>query len=465
MRRRIAERLRRLSLAQQFTVASLVILVAGMVGIGGWVGRQIEAGVVHRTAATTALYVDSFVAPNVQELSQSATLSAEHRAELERLLRDTSLGQEISAFKLWSAEGRILYSDDPLLVRQVYPIDQDLERAFNGEVEGAISDLDKAENVRERADQSQLLEMYSPVRLAGTNRVIAVAEFYQQVDDLQQEIAAARWRSWLIVGGATLLMYVLLAGFVQRASNTIARQQTALSAQIGWLTDLLAQNQRLHERVRRAAAHTAATNERFLRRISAELHDGPLQDLSLAILRLDLVSANEAAGAAQLEVVQESLQRALQEVRVISAGLGLPELSELTIGETIARVVRAHERRTQTSVTLIHDDLPDDAPLPVKITLYRMIQEALTNAARHADGRGQQVRVRYDEGQLEIVVADQGPGFDQARSDDARDHLGLIGMRERVESLGGRFSVITERGAGTQIVARLPLEAMEETYV
>ena len=219
MRRRIAERLRRLSLAQQFTVASLVILVAGMVGIGGWVGRQIEAGVVHRTAATTALYVDSFVAPNVQELSQSATLSAEHRAELERLLRDTSLGQEISAFKLWSAEGRILYSDDPLLVGQTYPIDEDLGRAFSGEVTGAISDLDKAENVRERAAQSQLLEMYSPVRQAGTDRVIAVAEFYQQVDDLQRDIGAARWRSWLIVGGATLLMYVLLAGFVQRASR------------------------------------------------------------------------------------------------------------------------------------------------------------------------------------------------------------------------------------------------------
>jgi len=78
----------------------------------------------------------------------------------------------------------------------------------------------------------------------------------------------------------TLLMYLLLAGFIGRASDTIGRQELALRDQVARLTELLAQNVELHERVRRAATRTTALNERFLRRISADLHDGSAQELS-----------------------------------------------------------------------------------------------------------------------------------------------------------------------------------------
>src|SRR5512146_442239 len=102
----IAGSFRRLSLAKRFMLASMIILVAGTVGIGQWVGDQIEAGVVHRTATTTALYVGSFVAPYLQELGQSDALSAEHVAALSKLLQNTPLGRQIVAFKVWDTHGK-----------------------------------------------------------------------------------------------------------------------------------------------------------------------------------------------------------------------------------------------------------------------------------------------------------------------------------------------------------------------
>jgi signal transduction histidine kinase len=474
MRLRIDRLLKCLSVAQRFMLASFFILLLGMLGIGWWIGQEIATGVIHRTAATTALYMDSFVAPNLQELAQRDSLTPDHVTSLSRLLQDTPLGQQIAAFKVWDAHGRILYSTAPASIGQIFPVQGGLARAWSGEVAARISDLQDEENALERDHQTRLLEIYSPVRLRGTDQIIAVAEFYQTVDDLQREISAAQIWSWLVLGIATLVMYVLLAGFIQRASDTIASQQAALSSQVSRLTDLLKQNAELHERVRRAAARTTALNERFLRRISAELHDGPAQDISLALLRLDHVMArcegyrvagsNGQQDCEDVEAIESSLNHALQEVRAISCGLGLPQLGDLTLAETIARVIRAHERRAGTRVTLNLDGLPEQASLPVKITLYRVIQEALNNAYRHAGGINQQVRARCEAYDLIVEVVDQGSGFDGAQVAGSDEHLGLIGMRERVESLGGLFRIESEPGYGTKVIVCLSLQAVEGSY-
>lgn len=474
MRLRIDHLLKQLSLARRFTLASLCILVVGMIGVGAWVGQEIAAGVVQRTAATTALYVDSFIAPNVQELEHSSALAPAHIAQLKGLLQNTPLGRQIAALKVWDRQGRILYSTTPAEINQVFPVQDGLAQAWRGEVAAEISNLQADENALERAQQARLLEIYSPVRLSGSDQIIAVAEFYQQVDDLEREITAAQQRSWLVVGVVTLVMYVLLAGFVQRASDTIARQQLALRDQVAQLTEVLAQNAALHERVHRAAARTTALNERFLRRISAELHDGPAQELGLALLRLDDIAPrcetctinrpNQDTREDVLEIVRQSLRRALDEVRAISTGLGVPQLDHLTLTDTARRAVRTHERRTGTKVQLRISDLPAQAPLPVKITLYRVIQEALTNAYRHAGGVGQAIRLDGSADAVHLEVADQGPGFDGDLSSDHEEHLGLVGMRERVASLGGRFQVVSARNQGATIIADLSLRPVEEPH-
>jgi signal transduction histidine kinase len=429
-------------------------------------------GVVHQTAATTALYVDSFISPQLQELATSDTLTPGHVATLDRLLGQTDFGKQIVSFKVWNRQGRILYSNNPENIGQVFPVQGGLAHAWNdGWVAARISDLTDDENVLERQSEKRLLEVYSPVRLGGTNQIIAVAEFYQVVEDLQGSIDRAQRQSWLLFGGATLVMYMLLAGFVQRASNTIAAQQKELSHQVTRLTDLLAQNSELHERVRRAAARATALNERFLRRISADLHDGPAQDLGLALLQMDKVIArservqmagvNDPADGQDLAAISQSLTHALQEIRAISAGMGLPQLNDLTVAETVGRVVRSHERRTATHVALTAKDLPEEASLSVKITLYRLVQEALSNAFRHAGGVGQAVRLTRTDGHLEIEVSDQGPGLNGMQESEWDEHLGLAGMRERVESLGGTFHIESRPGQGTRILARLPLQVWD----
>ena len=461
----------RLNLSQRFMLTSLVILLAGMIGLGEWVGKQIELGVVHRTAATTALFVDSFIAPNLQELATDDTIQDEHITTL-NLLQETQMGQQIVAFKVWDDKGRVLYSTEPSTIGQVFPIEESLAQAWRGEVVSQISSLQKAENFLERTKQSQLLEIYSPVRLGGTNQIIAVAEFYQKVDDLNREIAAAQQRSWLVVGMAMLVIYLLLAGFVRQASDTIERQKFALSQDVDQLTELLDQNESLRNRIRRAAARFTTLNERFLRRFSSELHDGPLQDLGLAMLRLDNVEdffskqrkpiANNNSVGDDLVVIHGSLQRAMEEIRSLSAGLGVPQLNELSLPDTISRAVKIHEQRTGTKVTLNLSDVPDEVSLPVKITIYRIVQESLNNAYQHAGGLGQQVTVSCVHSQIEVDVSDQGPGLRKESASWWDKHLGMVGMRERVESLGGTFHVESAPGQGTKILANLSLQEEEE---
>jgi signal transduction histidine kinase len=469
---RIARKVRQffhnLSLSQRFMLAGLFILLGGMLGIGAWVGKQIKTGVIHRTGVTTALYVDSFVSPNLQELGESDELLPYHVEKLDRLIQNTPMGQQIVAFKVWNTRGKLLYSTDQTPIGKTYPMHEGMLRARLGEVVSKISPLEDVENAPLAATHEQLLETYSPVWLSGTNQIIAVAEFYQLTDELESEIGVLTRRSWLVVGLAILLMYLLLSGFVRRASDTITHQQAELGRQVVQLTELLSQNRELHERVRRAAASVALLNESYLRRIGAELHDGPAQDLGLSLLKLDAVigrieaqlPGGFAQGAIQqLGEIQVALQNALKEMRTIATGLSLPQLAELSLAETVIRVVRAHERQTGTRVRLELPALPKQTALPVKITVYRLIQEALNNAYRHAGGAGQQVRVHNGIDQLVVEVSDQGPGFQVDRAGGWEGHLGLSGMRERVESLGGTFKVESQMGQGSRVCASLPFAA------
>ena len=150
-------------------------MVLGTLGIGWWLGDQIKAGVIRESASTSALYMTSFIAPNLQELSNSSSLTAWHLTVLSRVLAQADLGRQIVTFKVWDHQGRILYSSNPDLIGKVFPMDEDLAAAWQGNVAANISNLQGAENVEERQNYSQLLQIYCPVRLNGTNQIIEVA--------------------------------------------------------------------------------------------------------------------------------------------------------------------------------------------------------------------------------------------------------------------------------------------------
>ncbi|MDK1046199.1 MAG: sensor histidine kinase [Anaerolineales bacterium] len=453
----------RLSFARQFMLLSFLILLGGMGIIGLWVGQQIELGVINRTAAVTSLYVDSFVAPLVQDLSHSDRLGAPQVASLDRLLRETSLGREIVAFKVWSPDGFVLYSPNEELIGRKFRVDEHLEIAFSGEVSSEISDLEDPEDEFESQLWDELIETYLPIRGLGTGEIIAVAEFYQTLDFLQAEIRAAQLRSWLVVGAATVAMYLLLAGLVGQASNTILAQQDELHEKVE-------QNIELNRRLRLAAARTTALNEQFLRRISADLHDGPGQDLSLALLRIEALAetceqcpipvSNGRAGANDFRTIRVALDSAMDELRTISAGLRLPELNTLSPAEVVERAVRDYQRKSGQRVEVTINEAPNEASMPAKITLYRLVQEALSNGYRHAGGAGQTVLLEGGDGSIHIEVADTGVGFDP-QSVPQDGHLGLAGMRERVRVLGGTFSVESAPGQGVRVRATIQLDETE----
>jgi hypothetical protein len=165
---------RRLTLAQQFFITSLVIVVAGMTGIGFWVANRIETGIVNRTADSTALYVDSLIGRSLQSMATESAPDQEGVDRLDWLLTGTSLGQEIVIFRVWNRDDTIVYSNIPETVGQQFPIDDAREKAWDGGVTAHI-DRPEGEILPEGAPTGSLLEIHSPVRDRDTDEVIAVA--------------------------------------------------------------------------------------------------------------------------------------------------------------------------------------------------------------------------------------------------------------------------------------------------
>ena len=459
---------RNLSLSRQFLVASFPILLVAVIAIGLWVAREIERGVVSRLGAVTSLYVDSLVAPHMQYLLDADPIDAPHRAALDALLTDTALGQKIVAFNVWRPDGRIVYSTNPGLIGRTFSTGPGFAAAAAGDVHSKI--IDRAEQEHGFVDRDwppRLIETYAPIHAETLGRVVGVAELYQRTDELARETDAAQRRSWLVVTAAMATMYALLFGLVRRGSETIARQRRELDDRVTELSALVARNAQLDARVRGAAARTTALNERFLRRIATDLHDGPGQDLGFALMRVETMTArapadgaHPAAQSADLQAVRTGLESALRDLRAISAGLQLPEIERLAPTEIAERAIRDYERKTGASVAFASTGTVADVALPVKITLYRLLQESLANGFRHAGGAGQRVALAQDAGQIVVEVRDDGPGFDAQQSASAGG-VGLAGMRERVHALGGAFELNAAPGQGTAIRALLPVSVPE----
>lgn len=200
-----------------------------------------------------------------------------------------------------------------------------------------------------------------------------------------------------------------------------------------------------------------------MRRISAELHDGPAQALALASLRLDALMRRASVPRDDEEArnLRSTLEEALRDVRNLCRGLTLPQLEGRTLAETLEMAISAHERRTETTVERAFGPdgwLSRPLPHPILICVYRFVQEGLMNAFRHASGRDVGVSCGGPEDRLSVTISDSGPGFDP---EAPRDGLGLSGLRERVQSIGGDFEIESSPSKGTSLIMILPREALE----
>ncbi|MDI6024734.1 sensor histidine kinase [Corticibacterium sp. UT-5YL-CI-8] len=443
------------SLARQFVLAGGLVSIVAMIIVGVLVTALIRTSVTRNAAAATALYVDSIIAPLLPDIQRSTELDGSVQQALDETLNMGALGRRLVEFKIWRADGTILYSKDKSLIGKRYGPSKDLRDAWQGRVIAQLDEFDAVEAKTEGARGVSLLEIYSPILQPWSGEVVAVSEFYEIADEFRADMQRALWRAWAVVAAVTAAIFGTLATIVLRGSRTIDQQRLALAERVKELSGLLAANDALRARVQHAAERATASNEQYLRRIGADLHDGPAQLVALASLTMDSAVFDAGAPARKrktaVEAIRRSLEDAMMEIRSICNGLILPSIETAELRDIVALAVAAHEQRTLTKVEVLQrGDERRLLPLtaPQKICVYRFVQEGLNNAYRHAGGVGQTVDLNCGKGLLSLVVTDSGPGFDLKRAQG--EGLGLAGLRDRIESLGGTFSIQTST-SGTRL--------------
>ncbi|MBW9080556.1 sensor histidine kinase [Rhizobium pusense] len=452
------------SLARQFLLAGGFVAICAMVVVGYFVASLIENAVTRNSAATTALYVDSVIAPLLPDMQTTQSLDDSITRALDETLGQGALGKRLFSFRLWRSDGTILYSSEKSLSGKQLPLSGDLETAFTGQMTARFNRIDGVESDAERDSEKPLLQIYNPVLQPWSGKVVAVSEFFEVADEFEWSLKQARLLSWLAVAAFTTIFFGLLSIIVLRGSRTIDSQRRALNDRIDELSALLRQNEALRARVQRATQRATSLNESYLRRIGADLHDGPAQLVAYASLRLDSPKLADPRTPAEereasLTNIKTSLDDAMAEIRAICSGLMLPHIETDSLAALLKRAIVAHEQRTGVTVDLLLNETPAYLSRASKICIYRFVQEALNNGYRHAGGIGQKVTQSSEGGQVTVEVADEGHGF--SMSDVSPEKLGLAGLRDRVESLGGVFHLFSS-DRGTIVRMSLNIEEMEQ---
>ncbi len=456
-------RIASLPLHYRFALAGSIVTLVGMLVIGNIVSRSIETGVVRNSAISSAVYMESFIAPMSQELVISEHLSDKTIRRMRDLLENPPLADRVVSVKIWRQDGLLAFSSDADLIGQSFEQSEDLKKAWQGHLNASFDELADEENERERLTGVPLLEVYNPIHSILTGEIIAVAEFYLDATELESDLRAAHARAWAVVAIVTGMTFLALFGIVRSGSRTIELQTRRLKLQLSELARVSAQNEALRARVQDASRRVSETNERYMRRVSAELHDGPAQALALASLRLDalLRRASVTTDDPEAQSLRAVLDEALGDVRDLCRGLTLPELDGRSVAETLDLAIDAHERRTGIRVQREFagaSSMEGPAPHPFLICIYRFVQEGLMNAYRHAPGADVGVGCDVGDGHIAIHVTDRGPGF--VLGEASKTGLGLSGLRERVESIGGAFDIRVCPAGGTRLSMSLPSDSL-----
>jgi signal transduction histidine kinase len=281
--------------------------------------------------------------------------------------------------------------------------------------------------------RAAMLELAGQIEIVNERQVSAGN---QRVAEL---FAGFRERLALVMAG-TLGLGLLLAGFsVQRVLH-LERQASARYREV---QDLSARLVEAQEEERRA--------------LSRELHDEVGQTLSAVLVGLSnltaaIQSGNRAEMDAEASVVRKLAETSVAEVRNIALLLRPSMLDDLGLVPALEWQAREMSRRHNLVVNVSAEDVPEDLPEDYKTCIYRVVQEALHNVARHAGAKSASI-VLTARSALRLTIEDDGHGFDPQR----HRGLGLLGMQERVEHLRGRFHAGSRPAGGTRIEISLPL--------
>lgn len=207
----------------------------------------------------------------------------------------------------------------------------------------------------------------------------------------------------------------------------------------------------------------AQENERL--RISRQMHDGPAQSLTNLVLQAEIceryMDMDQGRARNELSSLKSKVNGTLQATRQFIFDLRPMILDDLGLEPTLRRYLITFTEKSHIEVNLSVSGVKGRLPEAVEVAVFRIIQEALANVAAHANASMVQVSIEFDEGELNIVVEDNGSGFDveqKLAAGEGAKALGIANMRQRVDMLGGHWSMESEVGRGTKVEATIPVQ-------
>ena len=274
---------------------------------------------------------------------------------------------------------------------------------------------------------------------------------------LRREFFAKLMLVSLLISGTAALLHTanLAVPLFPQAAMTLLPNDLSTMASITLLSfGLLLETSRHFRRERRLRARLMEVDETERRRVGHDLHDGVLQDLQHAHLGLQMLRGQGDLRADQLDRPIQELRGAIREVRAVAENLQPFYLKSQSLADSLEYLLRAFEERYGQTIESDIQPVPDLGDRYREL-LYRLVQEAVGNACRHAKAERIWVTLRQAARTIQLEVRDNGVGFFPQK---ASDRLGLGFMRERAELAGGRFDLQTAPGRGTTIRLELPNE-------
>jgi signal transduction histidine kinase len=457
--RRVRHVVRRLAgnlgLPQRFLLVSFVVVALAMVALGALTSHFVRDAIVDGVASTSASSVDSLIARSIEGIAIDQPLSPGDRAQLDAFFQINSDREStrLIQVQIRRLDGSLLYEASEGIV------DPDMQENFEIARMGGLSSdivdlaLDPAGPFGSHA--LSLLRIFTPLHRPDGGEIFAVALLYysaKSIGSIQFWAQASVWAAVMVTG---LVVIFSLYAFVLATNRTIQKQRRGLADNLEESRALAEEVRGLHLSSERLRLDAIEANEQLLARVGSDIHDGPLQLLTLIIIQLTRSQKDKPkTDDGELPSAVKLTQTAMTDLRNISAGLVLPELAQLSLRQTIEFAAQRHEAVTGTHVRLEIDGLDHLAETAIKTCVYRVVQEALSNAFRHTGGLDQKVVASHTDGHVAVEISNRLPAVRHPAksSGDSRPKLGLRGMQLRVEAIGGGLFV---RMSDDQIVVRM----------
>jgi signal transduction histidine kinase len=290
------------------------------------------------------------------------------------------------------------------------------------------------------------------VRLSDEIRQVMSANATREQHEVSEINSQVRRRIW-----ETTAIGVTVGAAIALFSTWYVRRLEAA------VRDEHAKVARNREELRHLSGRLVQAQEDERRTIARELHDEIGQALTAVEVELAVAEGTVGSDARAVEALHEArtvTQRALSGVRDLSQLLRPSMLDDFGLPDTLKWYLRKFSDRTRVRTELIEERLDERLPIDVEVSVYRAVQEALTNVSRHAQATTCRVFVQRLAASVIVTVEDDGVGWQASKSGAGRSNgLGLIGIRERALELGGTFRIEGRDGKGTRLTIELPLPA------